>query len=169
MTRLETTGSALSKMVSTQIAARGVTSGAVLRAMGAVPRQLFVPEALRAHAYDDSPLPLEGGQTISQPYIVAVMTEAALDGPGVKVLEVGTGSGYQSAILAESGADVLTVEIVPGLADEARRRLEDLGYGRVRSRTGDGYRGWPQEAPFDGIVVTAAPDHVPPALLDQLA
>ncbi|MBI3447375.1 MAG: protein-L-isoaspartate(D-aspartate) O-methyltransferase [Acidobacteria bacterium] len=168
MTRLDTTTSARSEMVSTQIAGRGITSGVVLRAMSAVPRHLFVPETQRAHAYDDSPLPLGGGQTISQPYIVAFMTEAVLQGPGMKILEIGTGSGYQSAILAETGADLFTIEIVPALAEEARGRLDALGYGRVRSRTGDGYRGWPEEAPFDGILVTAAPDHVPPALLDQL-
>jgi protein-L-isoaspartate(D-aspartate) O-methyltransferase len=156
-------------MVAEQIEGRGVRDRAVLRAVRAVPRHEFVPASERAQAYDDQPLPIGDGQTISQPYIVAFMTEAARVRPGARVLEVGTGSGYQAAVLAEVGADVYSIEIVPALADAARAALARTGYGRVHTRTGDGHAGWPEAAPFDAIVVTAAAPEVPPALLAQLA
>jgi protein-L-isoaspartate(D-aspartate) O-methyltransferase len=157
------------RMVDEQIAARGVRDPAVLAAMRRVPRHEFVPEAARPAAYADRPLPLGEEQTISQPYIVALMTELAAVGPGARVLEVGTGSGYQAAVLAALGAEVYTIEIVPSLARSARATLGRLGYTNVHAREGDGYRGWPDAAPFDAIVVTAAPPEVPPALLAQLA
>jgi protein-L-isoaspartate(D-aspartate) O-methyltransferase len=158
------------EMVDEQIAARGITDPAVLRAMRAVPRHRFVPADLQAHAYIDSPLPIGRGQTISQPYIVALMTELAMVSPGDRVLEIGTGSGYQAAVLAEIGADVYTIEIIPELAESARATLEALGYaGRVHVRAGDGYRGWPDHAPFAAVIVTAAPPEIPPPLVDQLA
>jgi len=155
-------------MVRTQLAPRGITDPRVLEAMREVPRHLFVPEGLQAYAYEDRALPVGEQQTISQPYIVAVMTQLAHIEPGEKVLEVGTGSGYQAAILARMGARVYTVEIIPALAHRARRTLDSLGYRSIESRVGDGYRGWPEAAPFHAILVTAAPDHVPPALVDQL-
>lgn len=141
---------------------------AVLRAMERVPRHEFVPLALRGEAYADRPLPIGEGQTISQPYIVAVMTHLLAVGPGARVFELGTGSGYQAAVLAELGTGVYTVEIVPELATRAGETLERLGYRAVRVRAGDGYLGWPEEAPFDGILVTAAGDHIPQPLIDQL-
>ena len=156
-------------MVSTQITARGITSPLVVKAMSDVPRHLFVPEAQRAKAYEDRPLPVGEQQTISQPYIVALMTELARVEPGQKILEIGTGSGYQAAVLAQIGARVHTIEIIPSLAHRARQTLESLGYRNIEYRVGDGYRGWPEAAPFDAIVVTAAPDHVPQPLVDQLA
>jgi protein-L-isoaspartate(D-aspartate) O-methyltransferase len=156
------------RMVREQIEARGVRNPIVLEAMRKMPRHLLVPERLEAMAYDDGPLPIGEGQTISQPYIVALMTELLELSPGQKVLEVGTGSGYQAAVLAEMGLEVYTIEIVEPLAREARRRLEEIGYTKIRFRIGDGYRGWEEAAPFDGIVVTAAPDHVPQPLVDQL-
>ena len=156
-------------MVETQIQARGITAPAVLEALAAVPRHRFVPEALAPRAYDDTPLPIGYDQTISQPYVVAYMTEAAALTPDAKVLDIGTGSGYQAAVLAEIVNRVYSIEIVPELAERSRRLLDDLGYDNVEVRTGDGYRGWPDEAPFDAIVVAAAPDHVPPALVEQLA
>ncbi len=156
-------------MVERQISARDVTDARVLAAMRAVPRHEFVPPELRQLAYSDTPLPIGHDQTISQPYIVAYMTEA-LDLPrDAKVLDVGTGSGYQAAILAEVAREVFSIEIVPELATRAAARLEELGYGNVRVRHGDGYSGWPAAAPFDGIIVAAAPDHIPQALVDQLA
>jgi len=156
-------------MVAEQIAARGIADPRVLAAMERVPRHRFVPEEMVPFAYQDSPLPIGQGQTISQPYIVAFMTAALeLDG-SEKVLEIGTGSGYQAAILGECAREVFTMEIVEPLAERSRELLSALGYGNVRVRAGDGYRGWPEAAPFDGIVVTAAPDHVPPALVEQLA
>jgi protein-L-isoaspartate(D-aspartate) O-methyltransferase len=136
--------------------------------MRAVPRHHFVPDALQANAYDDNPLPIGHDQTISQPYIVAYMTEALELGGGERVLEIGTGSGYQAAVLAEIVESVYTIEIVPALAAESAGRLSRLHYGNVQVRLGDGHRGWPEAAPFDAIVVTAAPDHVPPALIEQL-
>jgi protein-L-isoaspartate(D-aspartate) O-methyltransferase len=157
------------RMVREQIEARGVRDPRVLEAMRRVPRHLFVPEPLRARAYDDRPLPIGHAQTISQPYIVAWMTEALQVGPGRKVLEVGTGSGYQAAVLAAMGVDVYTIEIVPPLAEAAARALGAAGISGVRARVGDGYAGWPEHAPFHGVIVTAAPDHVPQPLLDQLA
>ncbi|MGH9869236.1 MAG: protein-L-isoaspartate(D-aspartate) O-methyltransferase [Candidatus Polarisedimenticolia bacterium] len=157
------------RMVRTQIESRGVKDPEVLRAMRTVPRHAFVPEALQGAAHDDRPLPIGDGQTISQPYIVALMTELARPGKGRKVLEVGTGSGYQAAVLAEMQVDVYSIEILPELAKRGRAALEALGYASVHTRVGDGYAGWPEAAPFDAIVVTAAPDHVPQPLLDQLA
>ncbi|MBM4382295.1 MAG: protein-L-isoaspartate(D-aspartate) O-methyltransferase [Deltaproteobacteria bacterium] len=157
------------RMVAEQIAARGVSDARVLAALRKVPRHRFMPEAVRDLAYEDRALPIENGQTISQPYIVAVMSEAARVKPGDRVLEVGTGSGYQAAVLAEMGADLDSIEIVPALADSAAKVLGEMGYARVRVHTGDGYRGLPERAPFDAILVTAAPDHVPQPLLDQLA
>ncbi len=157
------------RMVQEQIVARGITDGRVLRAMRRVPRHRFVPRIVAAFAYDDRPLPIGQGQTISQPYIVAYMTEQLDVTPKSKVLEIGTGSGYQAAVLAEMSARVYTVEIVPELAERARKTLAALGYGGVRVRAGDGYRGWPEAAPFDRIIVTAAPDHIPQPLIEQLA
>lgn len=156
-------------MTESQIRARGVRDPLVLAAMARVPRHLFMPEGLRAHAYADEPLPIGEGQTISQPYIVAYMTEAlGLDG-GEKVLEVGTGSGYQTAVLAEIAGEVWTVEIVETLALRARAILDGLGYTNIHYRVGDGSEGWPGEAPFDAIIVTAAAPRMPAALEDQLA
>ncbi len=163
------TRAARERMVADQIEARGVTDPAVLDALRRVPRHEFVPEAWRGSAYADQPLPIGHGQTISQPYTVAVMTELAAAGPGARVLEIGTGSGYQAAVLAELGAEVHSIEILAPLAEQARRTLERLGYGGIALRQGDGYGGWPEAAPFDAIVVTAAAPVVPPALIDQLA
>jgi protein-L-isoaspartate(D-aspartate) O-methyltransferase len=157
------------RMVAEQIAARGVADARVLAAMRKVPRHEFVPADVRARAYDDSPLAIGHDQTISQPYIVALMTELAALGPGARVLEIGTGSGYQAAVLAEVAGAVYTIEILAPLARRAEATLSRLGYGRVHVRQGDGYRGWPEAAPFDAIVVTAAAPKVPPALLEQLA
>jgi protein-L-isoaspartate(D-aspartate) O-methyltransferase len=156
------------RMVRDQIERRGVRDPRVLEAMRAVPRHLFVPESLRPRAYEDTPLPIGEGQTISQPYIVAFMTEALRPEPGDRVLEVGTGSGYQAAVLGSIVSQVYSIEILPALAATARARLQDLGWRNVRVRQGDGYRGWPEEAPFDGIMVTAAPGTVPQPLIDQL-
>ncbi|MFH1725532.1 MAG: protein-L-isoaspartate(D-aspartate) O-methyltransferase [Elusimicrobiota bacterium] len=140
----------------------------VLAAMRKVPRDAFVPEDLKLHAYSDRPLPIGEGQTISQPFIVAYMTDALELRPGEKVLEIGTGSGYQAAILAEVVDEVYTIEIVETLGRRAERTLKDLGYDKVRVRIGDGYRGWPEAAPFDAVIVTCAPDHIPQPLVDQL-
>ena len=156
------------RMVDEQIAGRDVTSPRVLEAMRRVPRHEFVPEAVRSGAYADHPLPIGYEQTISQPYIVAFMTEALDVQPAHKVLEIGTGSGYQAAILGELARDVYTIEIVEPLASTARATLERLGYRNVHVRAGNGYAGWPEQAPFDRIIVTAAPDEVPPALVQQL-
>jgi protein-L-isoaspartate(D-aspartate) O-methyltransferase len=156
-------------MVAEQIAPRGVSDPRVLTAMRTVPRHEFVPPALRERAYDDSPLPIGEGQTISQPYIVALMSELAAVRRGDKVLEVGTGSGYQAAVLAELGATVYTIEIVAPLATAARALLSRLGYANIHVREGDGYAGWPDKAPFQAILVTAAPPEIPKPLLDQLA
>jgi len=157
------------RMVAQQVEARGVADPRVLEALRRVPRHELVPEEWRDRAYDDAPLPIGHGQTISQPYVVAYMTELLEVEAGEKVLEVGTGSGYQAAVLAELGAEVYTIEIVEPLAARAARDLERLGYENVHVRAGDGYRGWPEGAPFDAIVVTAAPDHVPEPLVEQLA
>ena len=157
------------QMVRQQIEARGVRDLRVLQAMRKVPRHLFVPERLIPMAYSDRPLPIGERQTISQPYIVALMSELLEVTPGEKILEVGTGSGYQAAVLSEMGAEVYTIEIVETLGREAKALLEGLEYPRIQVRIGDGYRGWPEEAPFDGIIVTAAPDHVPEPLVEQLA
>ncbi len=140
----------------------------VLDAMGRVPRHAFVPQAVMPAAYENRPLPIGHGQTISQPYIVALMTDLLEIEPGEAVLEVGTGSGYQAAVLADLGAIVRTIEIIPALAREAQARFKRLGYDRITARQGDGYYGWPEAAPFDAIVVTAAADHVPPPLVGQL-
>lgn len=148
---------------------RGIRDPGVLHAMLSVPRHLFVPERYRDHAYEIRPLPIGLDQTISSPYIVAYMTEVADITPDDKVLEIGTGSGYQAAVLAEMADSIYSIEILPELAEQARRRLPELGYGTVKVRTGNGYLGWPEEAPFDAIVVTAAPPEVPQALVDQLA
>lgn len=156
-------------MVDRQIRDRGIQSGAVLRAMRRVPRHEFVPESLRDRAYADHPLPIGFGQTISQPAIVAYMTEAADISGKDKVLEIGTGSGYQAAVLGELAKEVYTIEIIPELAEQAGRALGRLGYKNVFVRAGNGYLGWPEQAPFDAIVVTAAPDEVPQALVEQLA
>jgi protein-L-isoaspartate(D-aspartate) O-methyltransferase len=155
-------------MVSRQIEARGVKDRLVLDALRRVPRHLFVPTRVEAESYEDRALPIGHGQTISQPYIVAAMTELASLKGGEKVLEIGTGSGYQAAVLAEIAGSVYSIEIVPELAQEARTRLKRLGYDRVKVRTGDGWAGWPEEAPFDAIIVTAAPETVPPPLVEQL-
>ena len=157
------------RMVETQIVARGVRDPRVLEAMRDVPRHLFVDASQRTDAYEDHPLPIAGHQTISQPYIVALMTELLDLQPGETVLEIGTGSGYQSAVLARLARQVYSIEIVPELASEAGERLQRLGYTNVTVREGDGYRGWPEHAPFDGIIVTAAPERIPEPLLDQLA
>ena len=160
---------ARARMVREQLEARGIRDRRVLEAMGRVPRHELVPESLRARAYDDGPLPIGEGQTISQPLVVATMSQAlALQGDE-RVLEVGTGSGYQAAVLAELAAEVYTIELEPALAARAARDLERLGYGaKLHTRLGDGYAGWPEAAPFDAIVVTAAPDHVPQPLVEQL-
>jgi protein-L-isoaspartate(D-aspartate) O-methyltransferase len=155
-------------MVESQIAARGVEDRRVLAAMTAVPRHEFVPSSQVERAYSDGPLPIGFGQTISQPYIVALMTELAQVSEGDKVLEIGTGSGYQAAVLAELTDRVYSVEIVPELARRAAKRLRSLGYTSARVRDADGYFGWERRAPFDAILVTAAPDHVPPPLIRQL-
>ena len=157
------------RMVETQIVARGVRDARVLAAMRKVPRHLFVEPAQRAQAYEDHPLPIPGNQTISQPYIVALMTELLELKPASRVLEIGTGSGYQSAVLGELAKEVYTIEIVPELAELAASRLKELGYDNVTVREGDGYRGWPEHAPFDAVIVTAAPERIPQPLLDQLA
>jgi protein-L-isoaspartate(D-aspartate) O-methyltransferase len=157
-----------SKMVSRQIAARGIEDEAVLAQMRSVPRHLFVPQALQDDAYRDSPLPIGEGQTISQPYIVALMTELLEVQPDDRVLEVGTGSGYQAAVLSGLADRVFSIEIKELLYRRATRTLRELGYGNVRTRHGDGYYGWEEQAPFDGIMITAAVDHVPPPLLQQL-
>ncbi len=156
------------RMVVEQIEARGVSDPRVLAAMRKVPRHAFVEPALRSRAYADGPLPIGHRQTISQPYVVAAMTELAMAGPGSRVLEVGTGSGYQAAVLAELASEVYSIELLEPLATRAAETLASLGYERVHLRQGDGYRGWPEAAPFDAIVVTAAPPTVPPALLEQL-
>jgi len=148
---------------------RGVTSSTVLDAMLKVPRHKFVPLSQRHLAYENRPLSIGHGQTISQPFIVGYMTEAASITPGEKVLEIGTGSGYQAAVLAELATEVYTIEIIPELAEGARTLLRELGYTNVEVRTGNGYEGWREHAPFDAIVVTAAPDQIPQTLVDQLA
>jgi protein-L-isoaspartate(D-aspartate) O-methyltransferase len=155
-------------MVRDQLRGRDVVNPRVLDAMSRVPRHLFVPEPDRADAYGDFPLPIGHGQTISQPYIVGFMTQALEIEPQHRVLEIGTGSGYQAAILAQLAKEVYTIEIVAPLADRARSTLDALGYRNVRVRTGNGYLGWPEHAPFDRVMVTAAPDEVPRPLVDQL-
>jgi len=155
-------------MVANQIAARGVRDERVLQGMRTVPRHLFVPDDVRAEAYEDGPVPIGEGQTISQPYIVGLMSELLQVGPGDRVLEVGTGSGYQAAVLAAMGCEVYSIEIRSSLAAAAQQRLASLGYKKVHVRAGDGYGGWTEVAPFAGIIVTAAPERVPEPLLEQL-
>lgn len=156
------------KMVETQIKARGVKDSRVLSSMLKVERHLFVPKELQLSAYTDQPLPIGEGQTISQPYIVALMTELLELKGGEKVLEIGTGSGYQAAILAELVKEIYTIEIIETLATSAKKLLLQLGYQNITVKAGDGYLGWPEFAPFDAIIVTAAPDHIPKPLLEQL-
>jgi protein-L-isoaspartate(D-aspartate) O-methyltransferase len=162
------TARAREEMVAAQIAAREVRDPLVLAAMKKVPRHLFVPQEAAAQAYEDHPLPIGHGQTISQPYIVAFMTEALSLRGGERVLEIGTGSGYQAAVLAEIAESVHTIEIVAPLAEESAGRLKRLGYPNVRVRAGDGYQGWPEAAPFDAIIVTAAAPRIPEPLKQQL-
>ena len=157
------------RMVTTQIAARGISDAATLQAMRKVPRHLFVPSSQLKDAYSDRPLPIGYSQTISQPFIVAYMTQLARPAKDKKALEIGTGSGYQAAVLAEIIDTVYTIEIVPELARESADRLKVLGYENIIVRYGDGYEGWPEHAPFDIIIVTAAADHIPQPLKDQLA
>ncbi|MCI0546094.1 MAG: protein-L-isoaspartate(D-aspartate) O-methyltransferase [Candidatus Rokubacteria bacterium] len=157
------------QMVRRQIVARGVRDARVLAALREVPRHRFVPSREERYAYEDRPLPIGDGQTISQPYIVALMTELARPAITDRVLEVGTGSGYQAAVLARLVSHVYTIELVTSLARAAAARLRELGYQNVTVQAGDGYLGWPEHAPFDIIMVTAAPDHVPSPLLEQLA
>jgi protein-L-isoaspartate(D-aspartate) O-methyltransferase len=156
------------RMVDSQIARRGITDARVLAAMRRVPRHLFVPDHLQDQAYDDGALPIGEGQTISQPYIVAIMTTLLDLKGGERVMEIGSGSGYQTAVLAEVAGEVYSVEIVERLSERACALLGRLGYDNVTFRVGDGYRGWEEHAPYDGVIVTAAPTHVPPALLEQL-
>jgi protein-L-isoaspartate(D-aspartate) O-methyltransferase len=155
-------------MIDEQLRPRGIRDERVLAAMSRVPREEFVPENLRGASYEDQPLPIGHGQTISQPYIVAFMTEHLEPKPQDRVLEIGTGSGYQAAILAELVAEVFSIEIVEPLASRAATTLDRLGYKNVHVKAGDGYQGWPEHAPFDSIIVTCAPDHVPKPLVDQL-
>lgn len=155
-------------MVDQQIERRGITDKRVLDAMRKVKRHLFVPAHLRNVAYEDTPLPIGHDQTISQPYIVAYMTEAVKVGPNDRILEVGTGSGYQAAVLAEIAKEIYTIEILQPLADSARLRLEDMGYKNIKVKWGDGYKGWREYAPFDVIIVTAAPSEIPEELTSQL-
>jgi protein-L-isoaspartate(D-aspartate) O-methyltransferase len=156
------------EMVQYQLRGRGIRDRNVLKAMERVPRHLFVPHGIREHAYADSPLPIGHGQTISQPFVVAAMTEALELSGGERVLEIGTGSGYQAAVLAEIAGEVYTIEIVPELAADAGKTLQQAGYENVFVRAGDGWKGWPERAPFDAVMVTAAPEEVPPPLLEQL-
>lgn len=156
-------------MVRTQLAARDIADSLVLQVMTEIPRHEFVPPPLRAMAYRDHPLPIGEDQTISQPYIVAFMTQALELEAGDRVLEIGTGSGYQAAVLARLVAEVYSIEIIPSLGDSARELLQRLGFDNIAVRIGDGYAGWPSKAPFNAIMVTAAPNHVPPALVEQLA
>jgi protein-L-isoaspartate(D-aspartate) O-methyltransferase len=157
------------EMVWQQIQKRGIKNEAVLEAMSKVPRHLFVAPSLRDLAYKDSPLPIDFGQTISQPYIVAYMTEIADIKPTDKVLEIGTGSGYQGAVLSELAQEVYTIEIIPQLAQKASQTFKELGYTNIHLKLGDGYKGWPENAPYDRIIVTAAPEQIPATLIDQLA
>lgn len=160
---------ARSKMVAEQIKARGVGDPRVLDALRRVPRELFIPDDQRSGAYEDRPIPIGYGQTISQPYIVGYMTEALKVELAHRVLEIGTGCGYQTAVLAELAGEVYSIEVLAVLAERARRTLDRLGYANVHVRVGDGHAGWPEDAPFDRILAAAAPPEIPQALLDQLA
>lgn len=156
-------------MVDEQIAPRGIDNEDILMAMRRIPRHKFVPDDMLELAYNDHPLPIGYGQTISQPFIVALMTQTLNPKPGQRILEIGTGSGYQAAVLAELGVEVYTVEIIPELAQQANLRLDDLGYTNIHTLNADGYFGWQEFAPFDAIMVTAAPDHLPQPLANQLS
>ncbi len=157
------------RMIAHDLQGRDISNKEVLRAMSEVPRHLFVPESLMDMAYSDQALPIGEGQTISQPYVVAMMTQAVSPKPDDRVLEIGTGSGYQAAVLAVIVGEVYSIEIVPSLAESAAKRLKELGYNNVYVKTGDGFFGWPQMAPFDAIIVTAAAETIPARLLEQLA
>lgn len=161
-------GEKMERMIKYQIMGRGVKDPRVISAIQKVQRHLFVPDNMKAYAYDDGPLPIGHSQTISQPYIVAFMSEVLDLQPEDRVLEIGTGSGYQAAVLAEIAKEVYTIEIVEPLAKEAEERLKDLGYVNIKVKHGDGYKGWPENAPFDKIMVTAAPDEIPMELVNQL-
>jgi len=156
------------QMVDNQIIARGIKDERVIKAMRKVPRHFFIPEKDREYAYDDRPVPIGSGQTISQPYIVALMTESLRLKGEEKVLEIGTGSGYQAAILAESAKEVYTIEIIKPLALTAKKRLKEMGYKNIEVMVGDGYQGWKEHSPYDCVIVTAAPPNVPQPLIDQL-
>ena len=156
------------EMVENQIIARGIRDSRIIQAMLKVPRHRFVPDEYKASAYNDSPVPIGRGVTISQPYIVALMSELMRPAPGMKILEVGTGSGYQTAVLAETGFEVYTIEILEDIAKRAHRLLDELGYTNIKYKIGDGYAGWEEHAPFDAIIVTAAPGHIPQKLVEQL-
>ncbi|MFC1694415.1 protein-L-isoaspartate(D-aspartate) O-methyltransferase [Candidatus Latescibacterota bacterium] len=156
------------QMVDQQIVARGIKDTSVIEAMKKVPRHYFVPEGRRHLSYVDSPLPIGERQTISQPYIVAFMTEVLKLNPEDRILEIGTGSGYQAAILAELVKEVYTIEIIPSLGKKARKLLENMGYRNIFVKIGDGYKGWPGKAPFDAVIVTCAPENIPRALIEQL-
>jgi protein-L-isoaspartate(D-aspartate) O-methyltransferase len=157
------------EMVRTQILSRGITDQKVLDAMRKVPRHKFVPHEYRRFAYADQPLPIGEGQTISQPFIVAYMTDVINVKPGDKVLEIGTGSGYQAAVLAEAGAEVYSIEVIESLAISAKNIIEELGYKQIHLKTGDGYKGWDEFAPYNAILVTCSPSKIPDALKEQLA
>ncbi len=156
-------------MVENQIISRGIQNPTVINAMINVKRHIFVPEKYLDSAYNDNPIPIKSGQTVSQPYMVALMTELVDPKSGKKVLEIGTGSGYQTAVLADSGCNVYTIEVVEGLALKARKLLEKLGYFNIKFKIGDGYKGWQENAPYDAIIVTAAPIVIPDILIDQLS
>jgi len=156
------------EMVEYQLISRGIQDSKIIQAMLRVPRHKFVPQGLRKLAYSDNPLPIGMDQTISQPYIVALMTELLKLKSGEKVLEVGTGSGYQAAILADIGSEVFTIEILESLSETAQEILKSLGYSNINFKVGDGYSGWPEHAPFDAIIVTAASEHIPEPLIEQL-
>ena len=156
-------------MVSEQLIPKNIRSEAVLQAMRSVPRHLFVPEKLQNHAYDDSPLPIGLGQTISQPYIVAYMSEQLQPLRGIKILEIGTGSGYQSAILSCLGCEVYTIELLKELADRAERIFKTLNLNNIKTKCANGYSGWQEEAPFEAVIITAAPEAIPGKLVEQLA
>jgi protein-L-isoaspartate(D-aspartate) O-methyltransferase len=159
---------ARSRMVDEQLVPRGIKSKTVLAAMRNVPRHLFVPQQMQAAAYADTPLPIGLGQTISQPYIVAFMTEQIAPAPGMKILEIGTGSGYQAAILAHLGCEVYTIELLGELAARAKTVVDSLKFDKIHARQGNGYLGWPEAAPFDAVIVTAAPGYIPEKLVEQL-